>query len=163
MLNSPNRRLEIGDMIYEVVFDPFINDRPEWFIIPYRIKDIYYTDACYAELEFNEDGKMVTKKIILSKDSLEDCFYTYEKAEEHVEYLRNRTCSYAWGYNNHKDQEGTVGDTSYNDGYELTIVNLDDEEEKETVCDKIRDLAITAYNIFTEKLMKAWEEFTDGK
>lgn len=167
-INSATRRLEVGDVIYKVIFDPFINDRPEWFVIPYKIKDIYYTDACYAELLMIHDPEDSVHKIILSEDNLKECFYTLDDANKYAEYLRSIPRSYAWGYNNHKETDTennpTVGyssDYDDHDDYNLDIIYLDDEDEKITVGEKIVNLAKRTYNKLSEKMLKIFDKVVE--
>ena len=166
-INSINRRLEIGDIIYKVVYDPFINNKPEWFIIPYKIKDIYYTDACYAELVMIHDSEESVHKIILNQDTLEDYFYTLDAANAYVNVKENEPITHAWGYNNHTDTDiqnnPTVGDSSHNYYFELDTIYLDDENEKITVGNKIVNLAKRTYDKLSKKMLEIFDKVVNNK
>ena len=98
MLNNNCIKLRIGSEIYRVIFDPFINNKPEWFIKKYIIRDLYYSDSCYAILEDCETHGTTVHQLV--DTLLTEYFYTEADAKSYIHYEQTSGRCYAWGYSN---------------------------------------------------------------
>lgn len=96
MLNNNYTKLRIGSELYQVIFDPFINNNPDWVIKKYIIRDLYYSDCCYAILEDCETKE--TKMLQMIDQLLTNYFYTEEYAKSYIYAEKNCGRCYAWGY-----------------------------------------------------------------
>lgn len=96
MLDKSHIKLRIDSELYQVVFDPFKYDRPEWFIKKYIIRDMYYTDSCYVILEDYETQE--TKTLQMVDELVTKYFYSEESAQYYIDCEKKRDCCYAWGY-----------------------------------------------------------------
>ena len=95
MLNNNCIKLRVGSELYRVVFDPFVNDKPEWFIKKYIIRDLYYSDSCYAILENCETHETEVHQMV--DELLATYFYTEEYANSYIYAEKNSGRIYAWG------------------------------------------------------------------
>ena len=95
MINKSNHKLRPGDKIYNIYWEP-VNDKATWMFREYTIKDMYYSDRCYAVVE-DIDGN--TKEITID-DKDKYWLATEEEAHSAVVYQQNYPRAYAWGDRN---------------------------------------------------------------
>lgn len=94
MIDNKNRRLRIGDKLYYIYWTPVDNDNITWTFDKYVIKDLYYSNNCYALIE-DEQGNirellMEYKNLLFWFDNKEDAEYQCKKEQEYPRH-------YAWG------------------------------------------------------------------
>lgn len=86
MIDNKNKRLRIGDKLYHIYWTPIDLDDIRWTFDEYVIKDLYYSNNCYALIEDKQGNiselLMEYKNLLFWFDNKEDAEYQCKKQQK---------------------------------------------------------------------------------